>query len=105
MPYWVGVKKGWAVTWQTKTKRHRGVDGKLPAPPAWSLVSLQALNRAVAARPALARPAPVSSRRRAALFRSRVSTASSTVGWIRRINAPEGGSVSGAELVDGGALI
>src|SRR5919107_2595483 len=38
MPYWVGTKKGFVVTWLTKTKFHSGVSGKLPPdppPPPW----------------------------------------------------------------------
>src|SRR5215831_13067234 len=64
-PYWVGVKNGFVVTWQTKTNFHAGVLGKLPtAPVAAALLSEQALRRAVAASDALARPAPWSRRRR-----------------------------------------
>src|SRR5262249_29487740 len=33
MPYWVGVKNGFVVTWLTKTNLYLGVGGKLPAPP------------------------------------------------------------------------
>src|SRR5580765_713087 len=33
MPYWVGVKNGFVVTWLTKTNLYFGVTGKLPAPP------------------------------------------------------------------------
>ena len=33
MPYWVGVKNGFVVTWLTKTNLYFGVAGKLPAPP------------------------------------------------------------------------
>src|SRR5215210_2311476 len=38
MPYWVGTKNGFVVTWLTKTKFHSGVFGKLPPdppPPPW----------------------------------------------------------------------
>src|SRR5579884_1552966 len=31
MPYWVGTKKGFVVTWLTKTKFHWGCGGKLPS--------------------------------------------------------------------------
>src|SRR5262245_23758144 len=44
MPYWVGVKNGFVVTWLTKTNLYLGVGGKFPAPPleaaAWSLLLL-----------------------------------------------------------------
>src|SRR5215203_2939731 len=33
MPYWVGMKNGFVVTWLTKTKFHSGVSGKLPPDP------------------------------------------------------------------------
>src|SRR3954469_12773448 len=33
-PYWVGVKNGFVVTWQTKTNFHFGVLGKSPCPAA-----------------------------------------------------------------------
>ena len=33
MPYWVGTKNGFVVTWLTKTKFHSGVSGKLPPDP------------------------------------------------------------------------
>src|SRR5215208_5395955 len=33
MPYWVGMKNGFVVTWLTKTKFHSGVFGKLPPDP------------------------------------------------------------------------
>src|SRR4051795_268085 len=33
MPYWVGVKNGFVVTWLTKTNLYLGVTGKFPAPP------------------------------------------------------------------------
>src|SRR3954470_7525233 len=79
-PYWVGVKNGLVVTWQTKTNFHFGVFGKLPTAPATGLSSVQALNNADAANEALARPPPASSRRRVAVPRPRVSTASVTFG-------------------------
>ena len=87
-PYWVGVKNGFVVTWQTKTNFHLGVFGKSPTPPALaeplfavaSLLPEHPASRAVAASEALARPAPVSSRRRVSPLRPRVSTASSTLG-------------------------
>src|SRR6266511_2760543 len=84
-PYWVGVKNGLVVTWLTNTNFHLGVDGKSPAPAAAALLlslSLleQAASSADAASPALASPAPVSSRRRVTGGRPSVSTASSTLG-------------------------
>src|ERR671934_1890372 len=36
-PYWVGVKNGLVVTWQTNTNRYLGVEGKSPAPAAAAL--------------------------------------------------------------------
>jgi hypothetical protein len=81
-PYWVGVKNGFVVTWLTNTNFHFGVVGKFPIAPlaALELSLLHAASRAVAASPALDRPAPLSSRRRVTPGRSRVSTASSTFG-------------------------
>jgi hypothetical protein len=72
------------VTWQTKTNFHFGVFGKFPAAPLVVVFALseQAVSSAVAASEVLARPAPVSRRRRETAGRSRVSTASSTAGWI-----------------------
>src|SRR6266511_5328878 len=67
-PYWVGVKNGLVVTWLTNTNFHLGVDGKSPAPAAAASPLLSSLPHAAssadAASPALASPAPVSSRRR-----------------------------------------
>src|SRR5215468_10680451 len=79
-PYWVGVKNGLVVTWQTKTHFQFGVFGKLPTAPAVSSFLLHAASSAVAASDALASPVPASSRRRVTGLRSRVSTASSTFG-------------------------
>src|SRR6185437_7874153 len=88
-PYWVGVKNGFVVTWQTNTNFHFGVcgNGNVPgaAPPLASgaaalLLPEHALNSDVAASDALARPVPASRRRRVTALRSRVSTASSTLG-------------------------
>src|SRR6185437_4802852 len=89
-PYWVGVKNGFVVTWQTNTNFHFGVwgNGNEPgaAPPlaagaaALLLPPVHAVSRAVAAIDALARPVPASRRRRVTGLRSRVSTASSTLG-------------------------
>src|SRR5690349_20922903 len=39
-PYWVGVKNGLVVTWQTKTHFQLGVLGKLPTVPAAGACSL-----------------------------------------------------------------
>src|SRR4051812_2202608 len=33
IPYWVGVKNGFVVTWLTNTNLYLGVGGKFPAPP------------------------------------------------------------------------
>ena len=33
MPYWVGTKNGFVVTWLMKTKFHSGVSGKFPPTP------------------------------------------------------------------------
>src|SRR5215470_17806219 len=78
-PYWVGVKNGFVVTWQTNTNFQFGVFGKLPtAPVEVSALLLHASSSAVAASDALASPVPVNSRRRVTGLRSRVSAASST---------------------------
>src|SRR5262245_30726991 len=82
-PYWVAVKNGFVVTWQTNANFQLGVVGKLPTAPVPEpvLLSLEhALSRALAASEALARQAPESSLRRVTGLRSRVSTASSTFG-------------------------
>src|SRR5919204_6022515 len=86
-PYWVGVKNGLVVTWQTNTNRYLGVEGKSPAPaaaalPDEDLLSLepQAASSAEAANVALVSPAPVSSRRRVIGLSPSVSTACSTAG-------------------------
>src|SRR6185437_6112177 len=81
-PYWVGVKNGLVVTWQTKTHFQFGVFGKLPTVPAAGASSLAAHadNNAEASSDAEASPAPDSNRRRATAFNCRVSTASSTFG-------------------------
>src|ERR687886_881930 len=85
-PYWVGVKNGLVVTWQTKTNFHFGVLGKLPIPAAACFCCCpQAVSRADAASDALASPVPVMRRRRVTGFRSRVSTASSTFGCTFRM--------------------
>src|ERR687897_2467079 len=60
-PYWVGVKNGFVVTWQTKVNFHFGVDGKFPTVPeplASAVLSslVQAASRPVAASEALASP-------------------------------------------------
>src|SRR5918996_3355523 len=84
-PYWVGVKNGLVVTWLMKTNRHLGVSGKSPAPaaaasPFWLSLLVQAASSDAAARDALVRPTPLSSRRRVTRLRPRVSTACSTTG-------------------------
>src|SRR6185436_8334614 len=62
-PYWVGVKNGLVVTWQTKTNFQAGVLGKLPTAPALVAGSLvHAVSRAEAASEALTRPVPWSNR-------------------------------------------
>src|SRR5438105_2144736 len=85
-PYWVGVKKGFVVTWLTNQNCHFGVLGKFPTAflvvPAVLLDDeVQAEISADAAAVALNSPAPFSSLRRAGpSFMSRVSIASSTIG-------------------------
>src|SRR5688572_28270818 len=80
-PYWVGTKNGFVVTWHTNANFHFGVCGKLPtAPAAGVLSSPHAASNADAANVALARPVPANSRRRVTGLRSRLSTASSTLG-------------------------
>src|SRR5919197_5295948 len=44
MPYCVGVKNGFVVTWLTKTNLYLGVGGKLPAPPLAALSLLLLLS-------------------------------------------------------------
>src|SRR3954467_6918995 len=63
MPYCVGVKNGFVVTWLTNTNLYFGVTGKLPAPPveaaAPSLLLLSSLDLPQAASAAAsARPPP-----------------------------------------------
>src|SRR5215468_9267483 len=88
-PYCVGVKNGLVVTWQTKTHFQFGVLGKLPIVAAVGVSLLEhADSSAVAASDALASPVPASSRRRLTALRSRVSTASSTLGWTFFIGTP-----------------
>src|SRR5215211_4681925 len=84
-PYWVGVKNGLVVTWQTNTNFHFGVEGKSPAAVADAELSLssllvQAASSAEAASDALVSPMPPSRRRRVTRLRSSVSTACSTTG-------------------------
>ena len=62
-PYWVGVKNGFVVTWLTKTNRHFGVAGKLPAPPSSPVLSSLVLPHAVLASSAAPPPA-IAARRR-----------------------------------------
>jgi hypothetical protein len=104
-PYCVGVKNGFVVTWQTKTNLYFGVLGKLPnvppdaaaaEPPSSSPV--HAASSADAAREALTRPVPASSRRRVGPGRSRVSTACSTTGSTLRMETPHFGSARGSEV-------
>src|SRR5882757_6934383 len=74
IPYWVGVKNAFVVTWLTKKNFHAGVFGKLPAaaaavdvdPPVLVLLldEVHAARRAEAAAVALTRPVPASSLRR-----------------------------------------
>src|SRR6266516_5659285 len=91
-PYWVGTKNGFVVTWLTKVNFHFGVSGKSPALPLAAAPDLfvQPASSAEAASVVLNSPAPPSRRRRVTAGRSRVSTASATVGSIRGIGAPGG---------------
>src|SRR5690348_2340123 len=79
-PYWVGVKNGLVVTWLMKTNFQLGVFGKFPIASAAVLLSFlpQAESNAVAAKEALVRPVPASSRRRETPRGSSFSAASST---------------------------
>src|SRR6185436_12852459 len=79
-PYWVGVKNGLVVTWQTRTIFQFGVFGKLPIAAAVAGLSVHAVSRVDAASEALTRPAPWTRRRRLRDGRLSVSTASSTLG-------------------------
>src|SRR5918998_6364397 len=75
-PYWVGVKNGFVVTWQTKPNFHDGVLGKLPMASTAVACSPQlATVRADAASAALNRPVPRSSRRRVRALSGTVSRA------------------------------
>src|SRR5215831_14188291 len=85
MPFWVGTKNRFVVTWLTNQNCHAGVAGKLPAVffAAFAVVLdvLHAASRAEAAALALTRPVPPSSVRRVGpSFMFSVSTASSTLG-------------------------
>src|SRR5215211_389941 len=113
-PYWVGVKNGLVVTWQTNTNFHFGVEGKSPALAAaaesllLSSLLVQAASSAEAASEALVSPTPPSRRRRVTLLRPRVSTASSTTGWTLDIATLLGTGAArsvGGEPVDGGGLV
>src|SRR3954467_8143356 len=80
MPYCVGVKNGFVVTWLTKTNLYFGVAGKLPAPPveaaAPSLLLLSSsldLPQAASAA-ASATPPPVIALRRSSARRSKPET-------------------------------
>src|SRR5207342_2375504 len=77
IPYWVGVKNGFVVTWLTKTNLYLGVGGKLPAPPLEAaapsllLALLSSLDLPQAASAAAsATPPPVSALRRNSARRS-----------------------------------
>src|SRR5215213_5561525 len=113
-PYWVGVKNGLVVTWQTNTNFHFGVEGKSPAAVAdaesllLSSLLVQAASSAEAARDALVSPMPPSSRRRVTRLRPRVSTASSTTGSTLDITTlPGTGSARsvGGEPVDRSGVV
>src|SRR5262245_44604648 len=80
MPYWVGVKNGFVVTWLTKTNLYFGVGGKLPAPPfaalALSLLLVSALLLSLdlpqaASAAASVAPPPIKALRRRKARRSR----------------------------------
>ena len=64
MPYCVGTKNGFVVTWLTNTNRYFGVAGKLPAPAAPSSASSLDLPQAASARLSAAAPPPASAIRR-----------------------------------------
>ena len=64
MPYCVGTKNGFVVTWLTNTNRYFGVAGKLPAPAAPSSLSSLDLPQAASARLSAAAPPPASAIRR-----------------------------------------
>src|SRR5215211_4770989 len=113
-PYWVGVKNGLVVTWQTNTNFHFGVEGKSPAAvadaPSLLLSSLlvQAASSAEAASDALVSPMPPSSRRRVTRLRPRVSTASSTTGStldMATLLGTGGARSVGGEPVDRGGVV
>src|ERR671920_878522 len=113
-PYWVGVKNGLVVTWQTNTNFHFGVEGKSPAAvadaesPLLSALLVQAASSAEAASDALVRPMPPSSRRRVTRLRPRVSTASSTAGWtldMATLLGTGGARSVGGEPVDAGGVV
>src|SRR3954464_9050515 len=75
MPYWVGVKNGFVVTWLTKTNLYLGVTGKFPAPPVEAaapslLLSSLDLPQAASAA-ASATPPPVMALRRSSARRSK----------------------------------
>ena len=76
MPYWVGVKNGFVVTWLTNTNLYFGVGGKLPAPPfdaaaPLSLLLLSSLDLPQAASAAAsATPPPAIALRRSSARRS-----------------------------------
>src|SRR4051794_16574019 len=77
MPYCVGVKNGFVVTWLTKTNLYFGVGGKLPAPPLDAaapslLLLLSSLDLPQAASAAAsATPPPVIALRRSSARRSK----------------------------------
>src|SRR5215212_2361860 len=113
-PYWVGVKNGLVVTWQTNTNFHFGVEGKSPAAvadaesPLLSSLLVQAASSAEAASDALVSPMPPSSRRRVTRLRSRVSTACSTTGStldMATLLGTGGARSVGGEPVDAGGVV
>ena len=78
MPYCVGVKNGFVVTWLTKTNLYFGVAGKLPAPPVDAALSLLLLLLSssldlpqAASAAASATPPPASALRRSSARRSK----------------------------------
>src|SRR5215218_10830360 len=112
-PYWVVVKNGLVVTWQTNTNFHFGVEGKSPAAVAdaellLSSLLVQAASSAEAASDALVSPMPPSSRRRVTRLRPRVSTASSTTGSsldMATLLGTGGARSVGGEPVDRGGVV
>src|SRR5215471_1237760 len=95
MPFWVGTKNRFVVTWLTNQNSHAGVFGKFPAVAFAVLLSLaevpdepHAASSAEAAAVALTSPVPlISFRRVGPSFMLRVSIASSTFGSTLSIRA------------------